>query len=79
MNGRIPFFPFNCLGFTPSAMKDFIFETLGPALHEAGYTKEKLKLFVGDDQRTYMKFYLPNILSDKRAEKYVSGIAFHWY
>lgn len=60
-------------------MKDFIFETLGPTLHAAGYTKDKLKLFIGDDQRLFLKSYIPNILSDKRSSKYISGLAYHWY
>lgn len=79
VNGLMPMFPFNCIGFTPNLMRDFIFETLGPTLHSAGYTKDKLKLFIGDDQRLYLKSYVSPILSHPNASDYVTGLAYHWY
>ena len=60
-------------------MRDFIVQTLGPTLKEAGYGKENLKLFIVDDQRLYLKSWVNTIMSHPDAEKYVSHVAFHWY
>lgn len=58
-NGRmIPFFPFNCVGFSARQMADFIALTLGPTLKNNGYGKDKLKLFILDDQRYHMRSWV---------------------
>lgn len=94
INGYIPFFPFNCLGFTAYSQRDFVKKDLGPILEKAGYItptregelaekkdskKTQLKLMIMDDQRYLMPLWPKVILGDSDAAKYVWGIAFHWY
>ena len=60
-------------------MREWIKQDLGPALHDSGFTKDKLKMMIFDDTLPYMLPFVEKILSDKEAAKYVSGIAHHWY
>jgi len=79
-NGRyIPFFPFNCVGFSATQMRDFIVQTLGPTLKANGYGKENLKLFIVDDQRLYLNRWVNTIMGHENASEYVTHVAFHWY
>jgi glucosylceramidase len=47
IDGLIPFFPFNAMGWTPYMQRDWIKNNLGPTLHENGF--EKLKIMILDD------------------------------
>lgn len=49
MNGEVPLFPFQCMGYTAEIMRDFVKLDLGPALRSNGYGS--LKLMILDDQR----------------------------
>ncbi|CAG2170493.1 unnamed protein product, partial [Oppiella nova] len=69
----------NSLGFSPELQRDFIKLDLGPTLAKAGYGIDKLKVMINDDQRPTVSEWARVILSDKKAAKYVSGSAFHWY
>ncbi|XP_054165560.1 putative glucosylceramidase 4 isoform X2 [Oppia nitens] len=69
----------NSLGFSPELQRDFIKQDLGPILAKHGYGVDKLKLMINDDQRPTVSHWARVILSDKKAAKYVSGSAFHWY
>uniref|UniRef100_A0A131Z3G7 Glucosylceramidase n=1 Tax=Rhipicephalus appendiculatus TaxID=34631 RepID=A0A131Z3G7_RHIAP len=75
--GRVPFYPWQALGFTPTTQRDFIKLDLGPALNMAGYGK--LKLMMLDDNRFGIRGWTSVVLSDPEAAKYVHGIAVHWY
>ena len=77
INGLIPKFPFNCLGFTPSLQRDFIKYQLGPVLNASNYGH--LKIMILDDQRYQLPFWISPILKDPEASKYVAGIGLHWY
>ena len=49
LDGLIPFFTFNSMGWTPDTQMEFIGQHLGPLLHENGF--EDLVLMTLDDQR----------------------------
>ncbi|XP_064474563.1 lysosomal acid glucosylceramidase-like isoform X2 [Ornithodoros turicata] len=49
MNGEVPLFPFQCMGYTPEIMRDFVKLDLGPTLRSNGYGA--IKLMILDDQR----------------------------
>jgi glucosylceramidase len=72
-------FPGNGLYYEPEMERDFIKMNLGPTLHKSGYTSDKLKLMMYDDNVSMLDKWTDIILKDKEAAKYVSGIAFHWY
>ncbi|XP_064474561.1 lysosomal acid glucosylceramidase-like isoform X5 [Ornithodoros turicata] len=76
-NGEIPNFPFQCMGFTPETMRDFVKLDLGPALEANGYGF--LKLMILDDERYDMIRWAQTILQDTNASSFVSGIGVHWY
>ncbi|CAG2120872.1 unnamed protein product, partial [Medioppia subpectinata] len=77
--GNNPNYDFNCMGFNPELQRDFIKSDLGPALQQAGYGADKLKVMIFDDQRDQIYHWASTILSDKDAAKYVGGTAVHWY
>ena len=71
----------NCLNFTGITEREFVKQNLGPTLAKAGYGMDKVKLMIYDENLypgSGNKF-LEDILRDKDAAKYVSGIAYHWY
>lgn len=72
-------FKWNSLGFNSTLERDFTKLDLGPELHKHGYTKDKLKVMIFDDQLPYVKNFSLTVLSDPEAAKYISGIAIHWY
>ena len=65
------------MGFTGSTERDFIKSDLGPALAKSGYSNVKLMIF--DDNRSTLPGFTENVLSDKNATQYISGVAVHWY
>ncbi|XP_067942869.1 putative glucosylceramidase 4 [Watersipora subatra] len=77
LDGRIPFFPFQCLGFTAEMQRDFIISDLGPALHAGGYAD--LNLMVFDDSVLEVSSWAKTIYDNETASQYVSGLALHWY
>ncbi|XP_075537208.1 lysosomal acid glucosylceramidase-like isoform X4 [Dermacentor variabilis] len=78
-SGFIPRYPWQALGFTPQTERDFIKHDLGPALAEAGYGAEKLKLMMFDDNRLGIRLWSRTVLGDPEAAKYVHGVAVHGY
>lgn len=77
IDGMVPGFSFQCLGWTPELQRDFIAMDLGPALVANGFGN--VKLMILDDQRIFLPYWPEIVLSDPEAAKYVSGIAVHWY
>ena len=63
--------------YTAEEERDFIKNYLGPTLHKNGF-KEK-KLIAWDHNRDLIYQRASTILDDKKANKYVYGIGFHWY
>ncbi|XP_023226915.1 glucosylceramidase-like isoform X2 [Centruroides sculpturatus] len=51
MEGFIPNYSFQAMGFTAQTQRDFIRYNLGPTLKRNGYGIDKLKLMILDDQR----------------------------
>ena len=77
LDGNIPDFSFNCMGWNATTLADFIGDYLGPALEEAGYAG--IKLITIDDQRPFIRQWSRIIMSNPKAAKYVSGFGVHWY
>lgn len=55
---------------------DFVKNYLGPAFKKA---KIKTKIFIWDHNKEEMFDRVNEVLSDKKAQKYVDGVAIHWY
>jgi glucosylceramidase len=70
---------FNSLQLDADQAAKFIGKYLGPTLAANGYTKDKFKLMVNDDNLDTLRDQAPTILADKDVQKYVAGLAFHWY
>lgn len=68
------------MNMSPEDAQQFIVEHLGPVLER---WHPKLKLFINDDNRPFMKHRAKVLIGDSNtdspAKPYVSGIAFHWY
>lgn len=82
--GWNPYYPFNSLGFN-ATMERYFVKLLGPELVHSGY--ENIKVMIYDDNLNVQEFnytanieeFVNTVLSDKDANKYVAGVAFHWY
>ena len=77
LDGDIPDFSFNCMGWNASTQTDWIADHLGPALHAAGFGD--VKLMALDDQRPFLQVWAQTVMANPRAAEYVSGWAVHWY
>ncbi|XP_066985550.1 lysosomal acid glucosylceramidase-like [Macrobrachium rosenbergii] len=77
MDGNIPYFWFNCMGWTAETQRKWIAEHLGPTLENNNLGD--LKLMIMDDQRLLLPSWPATVLNDTEAAKYVDGIAIHWY
>ncbi|CAH2327552.1 glucosylceramidase [Pelobates cultripes] len=75
--GMMTDYPFQCLGFTPEHMRDFISTDLGPAFANSSY--KHVKMMILDDNRLLLPYWAKVILSDVNAAQYVHGISVHWY
>ncbi len=53
LDGNIPDFSFNCMGWNASTQSEFVAEHLGPAMEEAGYGDVEIMIF--DDQVSEQK------------------------
>ncbi|XP_023226847.1 glucosylceramidase-like isoform X1 [Centruroides sculpturatus] len=79
MEGFIPNYSFQAMGFTAQTQRDFIRYNLGPTLKRNGYGIDKLKLMILDDQRYLLPKWAEVVLNETEISQYVAGIAFHWY
>nr|XP_027228108.1 putative glucosylceramidase 4 [Penaeus vannamei] len=70
-------YPWNTCAWTAEDQRDWIKQSLGPTLEEAGL--RRLKLMVPDHSRNALPWYPATILEDPAAALYVDGIAIHWY
>ena len=64
---------------TPQSLKVFVKKNLGPTLEKAGYSKNKLKLLLMDEGIPFIKNWTDIIFAEHISDRYVSGIATHWY
>ncbi|XP_063590816.1 putative glucosylceramidase 3 [Penaeus indicus] len=67
----------NTCAWTPEDQRDWIKTNLGPTLEAAGL--RRIKLMVDDHNRDTLPWYPATILEDPETNKYVDGIALHWY
>ncbi|KAK8788549.1 hypothetical protein V5799_021675, partial [Amblyomma americanum] len=66
--GFVPGFRWQTLGFTTATQRDFVKLDLGPALAEAGYGPDKLKVMIIDDNRIVLQHW-----SDVDLNHWVTG------
>ncbi len=59
MDGRIPNFSFNCMGWDAQGQRIFVGQNLGPTLEAAGYRNVKIMIF--DDQRPLAPLWVPQV------------------
>ncbi|XP_053617694.1 putative glucosylceramidase 3 [Plodia interpunctella] len=73
MGGR-----FNSLGWTTELMGKWISQNLGPTIRKSKY--RNVKILAVDDQRpTILIWFNKMVQEHPEAEKYIDGIAVHWY
>jgi len=77
VDGNIPEFGFNCMGWNASTQATWIGQHLGPTLDNNGF--DHLKLMAFDDQRPLLFGWSKDIMEDELASQYVDGWAVHWY
>ncbi|KAM5129519.1 lysosomal acid glucosylceramidase isoform 2-T2 [Mantella aurantiaca] len=75
--GMLEDYPFQCLGFTPEHMRDFIAKDLGPAFSNSSHSN--VQIMIIDDNRILLPYWAEVILSDLDSARYVHGVALHWY
>ncbi|XP_066990540.1 lysosomal acid glucosylceramidase-like isoform X2 [Macrobrachium rosenbergii] len=76
-DGLVKDFSFNSIGWTAEEQAAWIGEHLGPALHNSSYGT--LKIMILDDNRFLLTGWVKDVMSNKQAATYVSGVAIHWY
>lgn len=78
LSGFDPNYKWNSLGWTDEDMRDWIKESLGPAVEEAGL-QDRLRVMIHDQDRIQLSWHSHATLQDPDAARYVSGVAVHWY
>lgn len=80
MSAYLPMYFFNSLQMSGHETIKFVAEYLGPQLESSlNFTKQNFKLMIGDDSLGFINYQVPSIMEDKRVQRYISGLAFHWY
>lgn len=76
-NAYVPIVPINNMGWTAGTVATWVAENLGPSLNNSQHNQT---LILGlDDQRFNLPWFIDLVFRNKIAEKYISGIAIHWY
>lgn len=82
--GFYPNYTFNSLGLNATLERDFVKLDLWPALNRSGFGGA-LQLMIYDDDlvtmdgKTTIESFVETVLEDSEANRYVSGIGYHWY
>lgn len=76
IDGFIPFFTFNAMGWTPFSSAYWTTAFLAPTLSNANYSPIYMAL---DDQRFEIPWYIDLMFKVPKAKELFSGTAFHWY
>ncbi|XP_024893027.1 glucosylceramidase-like [Temnothorax curvispinosus] len=76
LDGFIPFFPFNAMGWTPTASATWSTDFLAPILSNAGYNPVYMAM---DDQRFELPWFPETMFNNLKARELFSGVAIHWY
>uniref|UniRef100_F1L2Y4 Glucosylceramidase n=1 Tax=Ascaris suum TaxID=6253 RepID=F1L2Y4_ASCSU len=77
-SGSIPDYSFQTMFFNSESERNFVKNHLGPILKNSTVGRD-VALMIMDDQRYFLPHWADVVLADEEAEKYVSGIAVHWY
>ncbi|KAF0293665.1 Glucosylceramidase [Amphibalanus amphitrite] len=77
IDGDIPEFAFNCMGWTAESQTEWIKTNLGPTLRASRFNATKVMIL--DDQRFLLPAWADVVLADPEAAAYVDGVAVHWY
>ncbi|KAJ9573851.1 hypothetical protein L9F63_008775, partial [Diploptera punctata] len=77
IDGFIPNFSFNAMGWTNEGEANWVANYLGPTLEQSDYSN--VNIMIMDDQRPFITNWAEVVLTNENASKYVSGIAIHWY
>lgn len=75
--GNEPFAKFVSMGWNSEDIGNFIANNLGPSLTKSQHNKTMILTL--DDQKFYLLSSIDQIFKNKEVEKFVSGIAFHFY
>ncbi|XP_012218746.1 lysosomal acid glucosylceramidase isoform X2 [Linepithema humile] len=76
IDGFLPFFSFNAMGWGPKTVAHWSTYYLIPTLSKAGYNPVYIAL---DDQRFELPWYVDLMFKNEETKKLFSGVAFHWY
>lgn len=68
--------PWEALKMTDDFQRDFVHEYLGPQMEKR---HPRVKLLIFDHNKNNMTEWVRTVLQHKDNNKYVSGVAFHWY
>ncbi|CAL7945476.1 unnamed protein product [Xylocopa violacea] len=77
LNAFIPGISLPSMAWTPGTVRDWIANNLGPTLRAS--SRNGTRIFVLDDQRIELPWYVQAVFQDSRARDYTTGIAVHWY
>ncbi|XP_033207306.1 lysosomal acid glucosylceramidase-like [Belonocnema kinseyi] len=76
-NAYVPIVTINNMGWTAGTVATWVAENLGPSLDNSQHNQT---LILGlDDQRFNLPWFIDLVFRNKVAEKYISGVAIHWY
>lgn len=76
LNGFLPFFIFNAMGWTPTSSAAWTVEHLAPTLANAGYNPLYIAM---DDQRFEVPWFTELMFKYPKTKELFSGTAVHWY
>ncbi|XP_011064043.1 PREDICTED: glucosylceramidase-like [Acromyrmex echinatior] len=76
LNGFIPFFTFNSMGWTPNTSAVWTVKHLAPTLTNAGYNPLYIAM---DDQRFEIPWFTELMFEYPKTKELFSGTAVHWY
>ena len=76
-NAYLPFLHISSMGWNPEELGNWISNNFGPSLATSQHNQTMILTL--DDQRFNLPWYVEKLFKNKLAEKYVSGIAVHWY
>ena len=62
-DGRVPHFPFNCMGWTAEQQRSWIKNNLGPTMKTSGF--KNVKVIILDDQRSFVNSWCRTVGDDK--------------
>ncbi|XP_027230984.1 lysosomal acid glucosylceramidase [Penaeus vannamei] len=76
-DGLVKNFQFNAVGWSPQDQAEWIGKHLGPALKN--HSLSSVKIMIMDDNRLLLPKWVEDVMANKEAQSYVSGVGIHWY